>query len=148
MSITRIHSKGDFRQEEADAGEAGIYPGMLVCLNSSGDLVKHANEGGRAERALAMEDALQGKTVDDVYTSGNVATYGLFVPGSEGNALIKAGSDLSIGTELISDGAGRLIPLADISSGETADQIIAISMADLDLTGTGDEDTLSPVRFL
>jgi len=148
MSINRIHSKGDYRQEEAPAAEPGIYPGMLLALASDGDIGIHADEGGRAERAIAMEDALQGKTVDDVYTIATICTYCLFLPGSEANVLIEAGQDLDIGTELISAGNGKFKALSDLESGETADQVIAISMAALDLTGTGDADTLSPVRFL
>jgi len=146
MAKNRIHNKGFYRHEEADAGEAGIYPGMLLELNSSGDVIKHNTEGARAEKAFATEDALQGGTTSTVYTNGEVVTYILPVPGSVVNALIKAGEDIAIGDELISAGDGTLIALGSAGSGVTVAEVIAVAEEACDLTASGAANTLSAVR--
>lgn len=148
MVINRIHSKGDYRQEEAVAGAAGIYPGMLIKMDSAGDVVVHDDEGGYAERAFAVEDALQGKTVDDVYSNDAIVTYILPVPGAVVNAMIEDGQDISKGEQLISAGNGKLKSASDIESGEVLDQIIGIAEDACDLTGSNTSDTLCPVRLL
>lgn len=147
----RIHSKGTFRYEEFSAGEAGIYPGMLLSVNSSGKVIKHADEGGRAERLFAQEDALQGLTVDDVYTYSASAPEPvgclLLTPGSEINALIEAGQDIAIGEELISAANGCLKSATDIESGEVLAEVVAIAVEACDLTASGAANTLSAVRI-
>ena len=147
MAKTRVHSKGDYRQEEAIAGAAGIYPGMLLKLNASGEVVVHSTEGGRAEKAFAAEDALQGGTVSTVYTNGSVVTYILPVPGAVINALIEDGQDIAIGDELISAGNGKLKDATDLESGETLSEVIAIAEEACDLTVSNSSDTLSAVRI-
>jgi hypothetical protein len=137
----RIHRKGDFRYDEALAGEAGIYPGMLLELNSDAEVIKHDDEGGRAERMFAQEDALQGKTVATVYTSGAIVGYILPVPGAEVNALIQGGQNISIGDELISAGDGTLKAASDVSS--SVDEVIAVAMEAFD----DSDDTLVAVRI-
>jgi hypothetical protein len=144
----RIHSKGDYRHEEAAAGAAGIYPGMLVMINSSDAAVVHATEGGIAEKAIVMEDALQGKTVDDVCTSGAVIPYGLFPPGSEANVLLKSGEDVSIGEDLISAGDGTWKSADNVSSGVTIAQRLAKAMEALDLSDSGSANTLVRARMI
>ncbi len=146
----RIHSKGGFWHEEAYAGAAGIYPGMLVMLNTAGKMVVHDTEGGWAEAAFAEEDALQGKTVATVYTINTILSYMLPVKGGVVNALIADGQDIAIGEKLISDGAGRLISYDDSASGITTPIPIAVAEEARDLTGsnTPATGTLSAVRIL
>lgn len=145
---TTIHSKGDYRLEEFDAGEAGIYPGMLIELNSDGDVIKHDEEGGRGIAMFAAEDALQGNTVSTVYTNGARVTCCLPAKGSEVNALIEDGQDISIGEHLISAGNGKLKAIDDLESGETASQVIAVAAEACDLTGSNSSDTLARVIIL
>lgn len=144
----RIHSKGNFIQEEAVAGGAGIYPGMLVKLNSSSQVVVHDDEGGYAECAVALEDVLQGKTVSDVYSSGSLVSYLIPVAGAEVNVLIEAGQDIAVGDKLISAGNGKFKESSDIDSGEVLDQILFIATEACDLTGSGAVDTLCSARKL
>jgi len=56
----RIHRKGTFRHEEMKANEAGIYPGMLLKMDSSGEVGMHDSKGGDLgdEVLIAEEDAL------------------------------------------------------------------------------------------
>lgn len=142
----RIHSKGSYVYDEAVAGEASIYPGMLLELNSDGEVIMHDTEGGRAEKAFAIEDALQGNTVDDAYAADDVVAYIIPVQGAEVNALLKAGYDYAIGDELISAADGTLKQATEISSGETVDDVVAVVTEAVDLTGSGAVDTLASVR--
>ena len=142
----RIHLKGDYRQEEAYAAAAGMYPGMLVQLDSAGKIAVHSTEGGRGEKAFATEDALQGKTVDTVYTVSTIATYILPVSGGVVNALIKDGEEIAIGDELVSGGDGTLVARSNVSSGVTVAETIAIAEEARDLTGSNSSNTLSAVR--
>lgn len=142
----RIHSKGPMRQEEFVAGEAGIYPGMLCEMNSSSQLIKHDDEGGRGEFIIAIEDVLQGNTVATVYTSGAIVTAGLPSKGSEVNVLIEDGQDISAGDPLISAGNGKFKKSSDLESGETLDQVMCYATEDCDLTGSNSSDTLCGAR--
>lgn len=144
-----IQLNGEFRHEEGIASGT-VSPGMLLERTSATThtVKAHATEGGYAERAFAVEDALQGNTVDDDYADGDLVSYHLAVPGAEVQALIKAGSVVSVGEQLISGGDGTLIPNGDESSGTTVKQIIAVATEAIDLSDSGDVDTLSPVRVL
>jgi len=144
----RVHSKGTYVHEEANAGAAGIYPGMLLKLNSSGNVVVHNIEGGRGEAMFAEEDALQGNTIETVYTSGQPVMLILPNKGSVVNAMIEDGQDISIGDELMSTGDGKLKKASDLESGETLSQVIAIAVEACDLTGSNSSDTLSGVRIV
>ena len=146
----RIHSKGPFRHEEAVAGEAGIYPGMLLKLNTSGQVVKHTTEGGRLgdEVLIAEEDALQGNTVDTVYTSGAIVSYLIAPKGSVINMLIEDGQDLSIGERVMSAGNGKLKSVDDIESGDTLAHVVGVAEEARDLTGSNSSDTISAVRIV
>ena len=145
---TRVHGKGDYRQEEIIAGEAGIYPGMLVELNSSGYVIKHDDEGGRGEAMIAQEDVLQGKTKDTVYTISTIVTVILPVKGAEVNLLIEDAQDVSIGSPLISAGNGLFKVASDLESGETYDEVIAYAVEACDLTGSDSDDTLCAARIV
>lgn len=108
--IKRIHSKGPIIQEEYFAGEAGIYPGMLVKLDSSNEVVKHANAGGVLgdEVMIAVEDQLQGRNVDTVYDDESLVTVFIVPPGSEVNMLLDDGATVVIGGKIISTGDGTV----------------------------------------
>lgn len=142
----RIENKGFTQLEQADAGAAGIYPGMLLEVNSDGDVVAHASEAGYAERLFALEDALQGNTVDDVYTSGEVVQVLMPVQGTTVNALCAGGYTYAIGTELVSDGLGKLMPITELASPDTAEDVVAICQEAAVLEGSADADTLLAVR--
>lgn len=146
----RVHSKGTFRQEEAVAGEAGIYPGMLLKLNSSGQVVKHTTEGGVLgdEVLIAMEDALQGNTIATVYTSGAIVTYIIPNKGSVVNMLIEDGQNIAIANKIISAGNGKLKASGDLESGETLAHVVGQAEEVRDLTGSNSSDTISAVRVV
>jgi hypothetical protein len=143
----RIHLIGEARQEEARAAGT-ITPGMLVLRGSAGTLVAHSAEAGYAERAFAIEDALQGRPISTNYTSGELVLYNLELPGNVVNALLKAGNNYLVGDQLVSAGDGTLIVLAQISSGVTVKQVIGVVETALDLSASGAVNTRTPVRIL
>jgi hypothetical protein len=146
----RIHSKGNWVHEESPAGEAGIYPGMLIELNTAGAVIKHATEGGHGEAAVAMEDALQGGIVDTVYTNGEIVSYGLPCKGGEFNVLLKAGETAVIGSKLISGGDGTWKVDTNVSSGVTisGQGRLAVATEALDLSASGAVNTLVSARII
>jgi len=148
MSNT-IQLKGGFRAEEAVASGT-VTPGMLLEQTSAAaaTVKAHATEGGFAERAFAVEDALQGKTVSDNYATTAHVFFHLVEPGAVVNALIAAGEDISIGDKLISDAAGALIAEGSKASSTDVKQIIAVAVEAIDLSATGAVATLAAVRVL
>lgn len=149
MSDNTIHLSGNFRHEEALAS-GSIKPGHLLELTSAtADTVKvHATEGGYAERAFAIEDALQGNTKDTTYATTTRVMYNLELPGNEVQAWLAAGENVAKGARLISAGDGTLIAEASATSAGVVKQIIAIAAEALDLSDSGDVDTLIDVRVM
>lgn len=146
MATNRIHAKGDYRQIEHDAAAAGIYPGMLLKVNSSDNVAVHDTEGGRGECLIAAEDALQGNTVSTVYTVSTPVTCILCQKGTEFYGLLEDGQNAVIGSELMSTGDGKFKLASDLESGETLSQVIAIAVEAKDLTGSNTSDTLTRMR--
>ncbi len=143
--IKRIHSKGPITQEESVAGEAGILPGMILILNSSNQVVKHATAGGDYgdELLVAIEDQLQGKTVSDVYASGDIVTYMIAHIGSELNLLLDDGEAVVIGSKIISTGDGTVKLTTGVPKAN-----IGVATAALDLSASANTaNGLVPVRI-
>jgi len=150
MTIKRIHSKGAYRQEEAYAGEAGIKPGMLVKLHTNGKLLKHSTQGGDLgdEVLVAVEDALQGKTVSDAYDDASLVTYIIPNKGSVVNMLLKATNNASIGNKLCSASGGVLELVSGLSSNVSNGSVVGVAEEACDLSASGAVDTLTPVRIV
>ena len=146
----RIHSKGDARHEEDLAGIAGIYPGMLLKRNSSGEVILHTTEGGALgdETLIAEEDALQGRNADTVYDVDTVCSYLVPAKGSVLNLLIEDGQDIAIGDKIMSAGNGKFKETTDLESGETLAHVIGVAEEANDLTGSNTSDTRSAVRIV
>lgn len=142
----RIHVKGDYRHEE-DVAAGTISPGMLIEYTSAGKVQAHPTEGGYAEIAIAEEDALQGNTVDDDYTSDDVVSYMLPVRGAVVYGLVKSGEDIAKGDKLISAGDGAFIKNGSEASGTTVKQIVGYAMETQDLTASGASNTLTKIRI-
>lgn len=145
----QIMLKGEFRREQALASGA-ITPGhLLEQTSASTDTVKvHATEGDYAERMFAVEDALQGNIVSDVYADGALVEFNVVAAGAVVNAMIKAGEDIDKGDKLISAGDGTLIAEGSITSGSTVYQIVAYAVEAVDLSASGAANTLAAVRVL
>lgn len=141
-----IRSKGDYAQEEGYTTTA-ITPGMLVQidtaellgLNDEPQIKACVGVDVNVERAFAVEDGLQGKTVDDDYAIDELVTYIVPQRGSCINARVGIGT-YAVGDELIGDGAGALIASVDAT-------YIAVAMEAL-VVADGNADNLVRVRVL
>jgi len=144
MAYRTIHSKGDYRTEEV-AAAGTITPGMLCEMTSAATVQAHSTEGGRAERLVAMEDALQGRAVSTNYSASEIVTLGLPVPGTEMAMLIASGESANIGDELVSAGDGTLKNASNLASASMNEQVIAIAVESFT---TLSENTLKLVRIV
>lgn len=100
----------EIRYEEGIADDA-ITPGMLVQINATGGerhWKRHAVAGGDGERLFAIEDSLQGKTIDDVYAAGSLVRAVAAHRGDVIYGILNAGENVAVGDFLISDGNGTL----------------------------------------
>jgi hypothetical protein len=141
MAEQKIMLAGQFRQIELTA-DGAISPGMLLEASATG-CTPHATSVGFAERMFAMEDALQGDTVDDDYAADDPVQIALPVPGALVMAMLKAGTNYTKGTQLFSYGDGTLRATTG-----TPKQLIAIVVDAIDLSASGAVDTLTKVRVV
>lgn len=141
-SPKKIHLVGDGRYEEAIAAGA-IMPGHLVKLDSDGKVAVHGSAAGVAERMFAVEDALQGNSIDDAYAADDRVALVIARPGDVIYAWLDAGADgtVAVGDPLTSSGNGLL-------KKGVATNIVAIALQALDLNDTGDVDTRIKVRVI
>lgn len=144
MAVRRIESKGSFEHIEAIAVEANIKPGMQVLLDSAGKFAIHGTAGGNYgdEIIIVIEDALQGKTVDDAYAINTRCFAVIPHDGAEVNLLIADEQDIAIGDKIIANGSGKFKETTGVPKG-----MIGVATAANDLTGSNSSDTLSPVRI-
>ena len=142
----RIHNKGGHRHDE-NVAHAAISPGNILELNSDNEVLKHATENGalNSGKLIAVEDALQGNGVTDDYAAADIVMVEVAESGSEWNLLVAAGTVLTIGEELVSDGSGCLMSADDLSSGTIA-VVIAVAMEEF--TVDSGEAELAHVRIL
>ena len=109
MTANRIALITGGRIEEGVAGGA-INPGHLIAIGSAGTYAVHGTAGGIAERAFAVEDALQSRTRTNAYASGERVTFLLAKKGDAVLARVKAAAvAIVVGDKLISAGDGTLI---------------------------------------
>jgi hypothetical protein len=118
---------------------------MLLENDSNNQVKPHATEGGRAERLCAMEDALQGKIVSQLYASADIVTCGLPAVGTVMNMLIKDGETITIGEELVSGGDGTLKAADNLASSGLLLPVIARAVEAISPSGA---HALAAVRFV
>lgn len=142
MSNT-IKLKGCGRYEEAVAN-AALTPGHLIEVMSTGKVRKHATEGVTCVKRFAVEDALQGKTIDDAYAADDVVGFIIPEPGDQVNALLTPGDNYAKGDKLYSKGDGTLTKTSAVS-GKVA--LAEVDQA-IDLSGGGAVATHAAVVIL
>jgi hypothetical protein len=145
---SRIHLKGKetARIDEADAAGV-ISPGQLIRLNVDGDVIPHDIAYGGAERAFAVEDALQGRGIETDYASGEKVSYILAAPGDEVYAWLAFGESVVVGDYLGSDGFGNLAINAESGLHQTG-QTLAVAIEALDNSESDDNNARIKVRVL
>jgi hypothetical protein len=144
---SRIHLKGQASQFEEALAAGVIRPGHLVKLNVDGDVIPHNIVLGQAERMFALEDALQGRGIDDDYASGERVFILIASPGDQVLAWLAFGQSVQKGDFLGSDGAGHLIDSQE--SGFTAGHdSVAVALETIDNSESDDNNTRIKVRVL
>jgi len=137
----RIHLLGDGRHEEAVAAGV-IRPGDLIKLNSDGEVVVHASAGGYAEHLFALEDALQGRTIDHAYADDEVVSHVVAETGDVIYAYLSWGENVAKGDLLTSNGDGSLKKVTG------SDKPIAVSLDTLNLSDSESADERLRVRII
>jgi hypothetical protein len=139
MAAKTIVLKGHGVRREAVAN-AAITPGHLVELMSTGKVKVHATSDGWGAKMFAVEDDLQGNSIDDAYSTGAMVQYNVMSPGDEVFAILKNGENAAIGDKLISAGDGTL---KEASSEIDFDSIIGIALEAVDMSGSSAVDPAS-----
>lgn len=123
---------------------AALLPGMLVSLNSDTEVLAHAVAGGNVTPVMfALEDALQGKGLDDAYAAGDQVRVWVAQRGEEVLAILADGESVSVGDALESAGNGYLRKHVVDSTGDYLFPIIAIALETMDLSGSSGEEESS-----
>src|ERR1017187_3784552 len=79
-----------WQDEKLSSDATGIYPGMLVALQSDDSVIRHGVYGGKTEMLIAVEDAGQGHWFQDKYASGDMVTHYIPRAGDEVLLLLNA----------------------------------------------------------
>jgi hypothetical protein len=117
MSSNRIHATGPHVFEHGKSAQAGIKPGMILKLNSNGELIKHITPNGSLgdELLVATEDSLQGDSISDSYADGDIVSYIIPKEGTSFYGLVASSSILSIGGRVTANNGGMFVaPGVDI----------------------------------
>lgn len=118
-----------------------ITPGMLVNINSSGTVKKNDGAGVPCPKMFAVEDELQGGTIDTAFASGAPVQCYTFVSGEEVLARLANGQSVEIGDLLVSNGDGTLKEFtSDSTSTVVEDYAIAQALEAVDMSGSDGED--------
>jgi hypothetical protein len=134
---------------------AAITPGMLIELTSSGTVRKHNSANTFAMPMFALENYLEGKTIEDAYATGDQVQVWVPGRGDEVYALLADGFNIAIGDALTSNGGGFLKKsdtdfqsYASFNEGKFSDRpIIGIALEAKDLTPSGSDSSAAGQYF-
>lgn len=117
MSYRTIMLKSNSLREEAKAGEANIYPGQCLEWHASDTVYKNNTAGAPTTGLMiAVENALQGDEVSDVYTNGARVQFHYAVPGDYFALLIASSENISFGDKITTNNDGDFV---EAGSGDT-----------------------------
>lgn len=148
--LHKIVLKGLGHHDEGEA-DATIYPGEAIRMAADGKYDPETLAAAVASGAglkIAKEDVLQGKTVDDYYSDGDVVPFYTPLPGDHIQVLVKTGEDIDIGDNLAVEGAGSG-KFVEVSSSSTAEYKLPLTRAKVhdamatDLTATAANDDMA-----
>ena len=122
---------------EKTAGEE-VYPGMIVLINSSDQIIKHNVEGGNVVPMVVYEDALQGKSVLQSYAAGDKVKVWIPQPGDVAQLLLEDGQVVVVGDFVESNGLG-MVQKHTAESWGSADAQVANTVYSRPIVGQVDE---------
>lgn len=119
-STISLRTHGGSRRYEEKKASVAITPGMILQVDGDDKFLPHNVRGGFWDRAVAIENALQGpdlvntkgNTIDDDYAIGDLTRAEYFNPGETINALLHAGENVDNGDYAISYGDGTVCKAA------------------------------------
>lgn len=114
----KIKKYSDVIEEHKASG--AITPGMLVIMHSATEVKAHNVSAGNAIPMFALEDELQGNGIDTDYANGAPVQVWIPYRGDIVNGILASGQNVTAGTLLTSDGAGRLKAYAGATSAADA----------------------------
>lgn len=119
-----------------------IYPGQFLLMSAADTVVAH-NDDAPANQIpmVAVEDALQGRDINDAYVTADPVK--VFIPqrGDEVYAILADGENVAVGAFLESNGTGYLQAV-------TTGKAVAMALEALDLSGSsGEESSSTPLGF-
>ena len=140
MSNNTIILKGEGIRKERIAN-ASITPGHLVQVMSTGKLRAHANAGGHAQKAFAVENDLIGAGISTAYGATSRVQYEVMERGSEVYALLANGQNVASGDPLESAGNGELRKYIHDSGGlDTTNNIVGYAVDAVDMSDSSAAD--------
>jgi len=127
--------------EEYIAGGT-ILPGMIVLLKDDGVVEAHDDDAPAAFLPMvALEDELQGKSIDDTYASGDPVQCWIPYRGDIFLGILEDGADVVVGDFLESNGTGYLQKF-------TSGHAVGVALDAFDLSGSsGEETSVSPLGY-
>jgi hypothetical protein len=116
MAVTQldpgtIHLGGPVTEENTYAASEAITPGHLVLLFNNGGVIrvkKHDAASVAAVRAVACEQSMLNKDVDDAYAANDLVEQKIGAPGAKFWMWIASGQTIVAGNKLESAGDGTL----------------------------------------
>ncbi len=114
-----------------------ITPGMLLVVGSDGKVIAHDTAGAATSKMFALEDELQGRTIDDNFAADEPVQCAVITSGSEVLAILANGGDVAIGDKLTSNGDGRLKAATgtDFVIGEATEAVDMSGSSSVDVVG-------------
>lgn len=151
-----LRCRDQWNRDEARAG-AALTPGHLLAMNSDGEVIKHGTANGEAEMMFAVEDALQGRTIDDAYAADELVQIHRAKPGDEIYAFLADDENVAKGDFLMSDGAGGFKKYVDDTEAVSGNaetltvrpnRRLAVAIEALDLSGVNSTQQRLRIRVI
>jgi hypothetical protein len=97
---------------------------------------------------FALEDELQGRTIDTAYAADDPVQCWIATPGEEVLAWLANGEDASIGDILVADGTGKLKVYTPAASAAvvTEEYPVAIALEAVDMSGSSGVDPTGRIK--
>ena len=126
-----------------------INPGALIEVTSAGKVQPHSTSGGTVLKMFALEDELQGRTIDTAFSADEPVQCWQTVAGEEVYAWLKNGQSVAIGDFLTSGGDGTLIKLVAASAAVTefASSVVGIALEAVDMSGSDAVDPSGRIKI-
>ncbi len=86
-----------------------VSPGMLLDQNASNAIVPHGTANVAAAPMVAIEDALQGKAIEDAYAVNDPVRFQYLQQGNWFQGVLTAGQNVIVGDKVSSGGNGKFI---------------------------------------